>query len=185
MAPEVLWTSSESARAPPDKSGQIFNVNETGLSGKETSRQCVATLRGTHIYQQQVTTSDHITANICISADGKVLPTGVIFSKCLPHRNYRKGVPSGWLYRVSDSGYIDGGIFREWFNRIFIPHCGWQQPVQLIMDNNDGHVCLDIMETALENDIELLCLHTPLKSNSLLTWLFWDPYRQSLHPWQT
>jgi len=58
---------------------QIFNCDETGWNGKEKPRQKVIGIKGHHSYQQSVSASGHITAHLCICADGRILPTFVIF----------------------------------------------------------------------------------------------------------
>ena len=66
---------------------------------------------------------------MCVSADGRVLPTLIIFEKCLPHKNFRDGVPGNWLFGSSDNGYMDGELLKSWFEEIFIPFCGSRRPV--------------------------------------------------------
>ena len=36
-------------------------------------------LKGGHVFSQKVMTSDHITAHLCICADGRFLPSMIIF----------------------------------------------------------------------------------------------------------
>ncbi|MES9880233.1 MAG: hypothetical protein ABW185_05055, partial [Sedimenticola sp.] len=61
---------------------QIFNVDETGWSGKEKCTTKVIAPKTGHVFRNKVTTNDHVTANLCISAEGKFLPTMVIFQVC-------------------------------------------------------------------------------------------------------
>ena len=80
-----------------DQPHRIFNADETGWNGKEKSKQRVFGVKGQHTYQQNITSTNHITAHLCISADGRVLPSFVIFEKCLPHMPYKDGVPGNYL----------------------------------------------------------------------------------------
>jgi len=141
-----------------NKPGQIFNCDETGWSGKEKSRQKFFGFRGQHCYQQKILGTGHITAHLCISADGKVMPSFLIFEKCFPHTTYKDGVPNNWMYAYSDSGYMDTELFLIWFRDLFIPNCGSERPVVLIMDNHDSHINIDIVKLARENSIELVGL---------------------------
>ena len=134
---------------------QIFNCDETGFSGKDKSRTKVIGIKGIHNYQQQVLTNSNITAQMCVSADGRVLPTFIIFEKSLPHKNFKDGVPGNWLFGSSDNGYMDGELFKSWFEEIFIPFCGSRRPVSLILDNHDSHVSIGIIEKAKDNQIGL------------------------------
>ena len=49
--------------------------------------------RWSHVYQQNVLNNDHVTAHLCISADGSFIPTMIIFKGGMPHRNYKDGLP--------------------------------------------------------------------------------------------
>ncbi|KAK3105870.1 hypothetical protein FSP39_007466 [Pinctada imbricata] len=140
------------------KPQHIFNCDETGWSGKEKSKQKVIAVKGHHSYQQSVISTGHVTAHLCICADGRILPTFVIFEKSLPHMAHKEGVPGDWLFGYSESGYMDSTLFLQWFKRVFIPNCGPARPVLLIMDNHDSHTTLDVIECAIENKIELLGL---------------------------
>ncbi|KAJ8305255.1 hypothetical protein KUTeg_015800 [Tegillarca granosa] len=140
------------------KPSQIFNCDETGWSGKEKSRQKVTGIKGQHSYQQACFTPTHITANLCICADGRILPTFLIFESGLPHTAYTDGVPESLMFGYFASGYMDHCLFQSWFEYVFIPYCGSARPVLLIMDNNDSHITLDTINIAFKNQIELLCL---------------------------
>ena len=135
---------------------QVYNCDETGFSGKEASRQKVVGVKRSHTYQQRVTTADHVTAHLCVSADGRFLPTMVIFKGSLPHRDYKDGVPSKWTYATSESGYMDGELFAEWFERVFIPNCGQERPVLLCMDNHESHISLSVVQNAQKHGIILV-----------------------------
>ncbi|XP_060593109.1 uncharacterized protein LOC132747678 [Ruditapes philippinarum] len=86
------------------------------------------------------------------------LPNNICLQKCLPHSNYKDGPPSSWFYATSESEYMDGEIFFEWFVKCFIPNCGKERPVCLIMDNHDSHITLPLVEKAIENNIILIGL---------------------------
>ena len=141
-----------------DKPGQIFNCDETGWSGKEKSKQKVFGVKGQHCYQQSVLGTGHITAHLCISANGTVLPSFLIFEKSLPHTTYKEGVPGNWRFAYSESGYMDTELFINWFKDVFIPNCGTSRPVLLVMDNHDSHISMEMIRTAQENNITLFGL---------------------------
>lgn len=140
------------------KGSQIFNCDETGFSGKEKSRGKVLAVKGAHSYQQQILTNSHTTAHMCVSGDGAVLPTFLIFAGSLPHIQFKDGVSSNWLYGSSETGYMDTELFKLWLKYIFIPHCGSRRPVLLVLDNHDTHISLKIIEMAKENTIHILGL---------------------------
>ena len=56
-----------------DHPDRLFNCDETGWNGKEKSKIKVLAVKGEHAYQQSVlSSSGHITALMCVSADGRV-----------------------------------------------------------------------------------------------------------------
>ncbi|WAQ96170.1 hypothetical protein MAR_028860 [Mya arenaria] len=63
-----------------------------------------------------------------------------------------------WLFAVSDTGYVNTEIFCQWFLRGFIPNCGKERPVVLLMDNHDSHISLSLIQAARANDIVLVGL---------------------------
>lgn len=89
------------------KPDQTFNCDETGFSGKEKPTEKVIGRKDQHFYQQALFSNTHVTLHMCISADGKVIPSFVIFEKSFPHTAYKDGVPGNWMLAYSDSGYMD------------------------------------------------------------------------------
>ncbi|XP_052778860.1 uncharacterized protein LOC128216341 [Mya arenaria] len=137
---------------------QIFNCDEAGWTGLETSRQKVIGPTAAHTYRQQTMVNQHITAHLCVSASGRMLSPLIIFPGSHPHRHYQDGIPDSWLFGVSESGFINTDLFHQWFIKIFLANCGSVRPVLLIMDNHDAHVHLHTIKAAIENDVVLLGL---------------------------
>ncbi|MES9901758.1 MAG: hypothetical protein ABW168_03630 [Sedimenticola sp.] len=81
-----------------------------------------------------------------------------VFQGSLPHRTFKDGVPDAWLFGFSDTGYMDGDLFHSWFTKLFVPNCGRERPVMLVIDNHDSHITLPVVEAAIENDIVLVGL---------------------------
>jgi hypothetical protein len=68
-------------------------------------------------------TSEHITALMCIRADGQCMPSMVVFRNALPKTNYAAIGPDDALYRASESGYVNSVLYKQYvvhLNR-FIP----------------------------------------------------------------
>ncbi|XP_060575632.1 uncharacterized protein LOC132733064 [Ruditapes philippinarum] len=141
-----------------DKPSQIFNCDETGFSGRETARSKVIGPKKGHVFQRRATMTDHITAHLCVCADGRFLPTMVIYQGSLPHRKYTDGIPDCWGYATSENGYMDTQLFQRWFADFFIPNCCWERPVVLLMDNCDAHISGEVVKTAIANDVVLVGL---------------------------
>ncbi|KAH3719878.1 hypothetical protein DPMN_062762 [Dreissena polymorpha] len=64
---------------------KIFNCDETGWSGKEKAKEKVATGKRKHTISRKVMGGggNHITAHLCVCADGRFLPTRIIFKVIL------------------------------------------------------------------------------------------------------
>ena len=58
---------------------QIFNVDEIGFSGKERQRTKVIGPRQGHVFAGKVVTNDHVTVNMCVCGDGRILPSMLIY----------------------------------------------------------------------------------------------------------
>ena len=114
-----------------------------GGGGQDNGRWGV---KGRHSYQQVVIVSGHETTYITVCVAGRVLPSFLIFEKCLPHVAYKDGVPGNWLFGYSQSCYTENTLFLNWFRNVSISNCGPTGPVILIMDNHDSH-------TTLESDV--------------------------------
>ena len=59
---------------------QIFNVDETGWTGKEkSSRRVIAPTDSSHVIKRKTSVNGHITAQVCVSGSGRFLPTMVVY----------------------------------------------------------------------------------------------------------
>ena len=146
---------------------RLYNLDQTGFSGKEHSRDKVLAPKGIRTaYQQMVGISGHVTFQVAISASGKAVAPLVIFSKNLPRSNYSEGIPDEWSFVCTDSGYINSAIFLSWFQDCFVKQMGRSRPVVVIMDNHTSHLSTELIDYAKSENIELLCL--PVHSTHLL-----------------
>lgn len=134
----------------------IYNCDESGFSGAINNSKKVVVPKGTrHAYQAMVNISGHITMLNAISAAGETLPPLLIFSQTLP-RNCGDGVPDSWVFKSTESGYINSELFVEWFQLCFVPYIGARRPVLLILDNHASHVSKAFVDAARENSVDLL-----------------------------
>ena len=76
-------------------------------------------MRDKHTYQQQISTSYHITACLCVSAAQLFLPTMVVFESSIRHRKSKDGISENWL-ATTDNGYMDRELFFIKFERTFM-----------------------------------------------------------------
>ncbi|VDI17976.1 Hypothetical predicted protein [Mytilus galloprovincialis] len=66
--------------------------------------------------------------------------------------------PANTLFACSKSSFIDSDLFNNWFKKLFIPNLPPQRPVLLILDGHSSHITVDLLETAVSNQIEMFCL---------------------------
>lgn len=79
------------------------------------------------------------------------------------------------FYGMSDLGWMDQELFASWFTCHFLKHAESSGPVMLILN---GHSSLDLVQSAAEQDVIILCLppHTTADSQPLIRYqLLWAP----------
>jgi len=137
----------------------IFNCDETGISIVHKPGKVLAELGRRNVYA--VTSAERgktHTILSCVSASGYVLPPMMIYprKKCVPDKMKEGAVP-GTLFRSSESGWINGELYIDWFKFFLqqIPAC---RPVLLIQDGHASHISIELIELAKANDVHLLCL---------------------------
>ena len=141
-----------------DKPSHIFNVDETGVDMDSLNGKVVVDRNTKHAYQESRGEREHITANVCCSASGLVLPPMIIFERCFPSGHYSKCGPDSCLYGKSPNGYMDGDLFKSWFTTIFLPYTAHLRPAVLILDGHGSHLTIDVIDLAREHNVILYCL---------------------------
>ena len=56
---------------------------------------------------------------------------------------------------ASDRSNITDAIGVEWFQKVFLRHCGTDQPQLLILDSHSSHEVIDLLQTAREENIHI------------------------------
>lgn len=108
---------------------------------------------------------------ICGSADGVLLPPYVIYRSTHLYDTWKDrgivGKPCcsepccsrGSRYSRTQSGWIDGPTFRDWFWSTFLPHANrLEGPKVIIGDNLSSHLDEDVLKTYQENNTRFICL---------------------------
>ena len=141
-----------------DKPDRIFNVDESGMEMDKAYGKVVVDRKSKNVYQESNGQREHITANVCCSASGTVLPPMIIFEKCFPSGHYSKDGPEDCLYAKSPNGYMDGELFKAWFQKIFLPKTAHLGTVMLILDGHTSHLTIDVIDLARANNVVMFCL---------------------------
>jgi len=75
-----------------------------------------------HAYEQSGGSGKSFTTSLmCGNAAGEILPPFIIYSAKNLNPQWTSGGPSGSTFAVSESGWITGSLFIEWF-KWFIQH---------------------------------------------------------------
>src|SRR6218665_3603950 len=100
-----------------------------------------------------------ITVIACVNAAGRPLPPHIIpkgkTAKALQSFQ-TMDAPEGTNWTVSDSGWTKQGIAKLWFQDTFLKNIGNERPQVLILDGHDSHKFVELIETAIENQIEIV-----------------------------
>ncbi len=76
---------------------------------------------------------------------GKKKWTSMFGSKAFPNTSYA----------VSDNGWMTEEVFTNWFKTHFLPNLK-SKPALLIYDGHLSHLSLDLIETAIANEVTIL-----------------------------
>ena len=151
-----------------NKPQNIFNVDETGFStdiGKQNF-YCKRGLKNPHKVVASSTKTQY-TVQVCCSAAGQFLPLYVVYKGAHLYNTWIDGGPETTRYTVSQSGWMETAQFLEWFMKIFVENTKEIEGGKLlIFDGHNSHISCDVVEMAVANNIELLCL--PAHTSSIL-----------------
>ena len=53
------------------------------------------------------------------------------------------------------TGYMDKQLFKQWFEKIFLKHCGRDRPIVLLLDNHYSHLSYDVLDMAMQNEVKI------------------------------
>lgn len=141
-----------------DKPHLIFNVDEKGISMDHKPPHIVHASSSV----PAVTTGKSKTTTIlgCGSASGVAIPPYYVFSgkRMLPE--LLSGSTPGADGTVSETGWSNREIFRDWMNHHFIKYIPGRssEPVLLLVDGHKSHVSVGLAQWALERNIVLFVL---------------------------
>ena len=94
------------------------------------------------------------------SVDGTRLPPYIVYKgKNLWARWMERG-PAAAMYTVSDSGWMEGNNFLQWFEKKFLPAVKGSTekfPAVLFFDGHHSHLTLKLIKMARDNNVHLIC----------------------------
>ena len=141
-----------------DKPGQIYNVDETGMS-LDPPKLRVCTRKGQKkVHQRGGGNRSNITVVGSVSATGHIIPPFVIFEGKNFNHLLSQGEIPGTMYGTSPKGWIDMELFRCWFSDHFLRHATAARPLLLLMDGHSSHYQPELVRFAKEK--YYVSLHT-------------------------
>ncbi|XP_076446127.1 uncharacterized protein LOC143283731 [Babylonia areolata] len=164
---------------------QIFNVDESGFVTDPKS-DIVLAEKGARRVNQAIGGSgrEQVTVNCAGSAAGLVLPPYVIYKGKNLYHEWMQGGPQGTRYNTSENGWMEGPLFLDWFQNIFLKsteHLSNKARV-LICDGHMSHLTLALINAAKENNVFILRL--PAHLTHLLQPLDRAVFRPVKQVWQ-
>ncbi|CAL4252189.1 unnamed protein product [Meganyctiphanes norvegica] len=138
----------------------IFNLDEIGLNTDRTNEHVFVNKSNKNCYLKSPQSGKTMfTVMFCISAIGIYLPPFTLYKAKYLYENWTKGGPPGAAYSVSESGWMMGNTFENWFVTIFVKYVErYDKPVLLTYDGHNSHLTYDTVEAAIDNQIIILCL---------------------------
>ena len=156
---------------------QIWNMDESSLSLTHKPTKVYAEKSARNIPGRVGNNRETVTITACVNAAGNDIPPMIIVKgktrKSLHAYNLKSG-PVGAKYTYQEKGWMENSLGKEWFDGVFLEHCGTKRPQLLILDSHSSHETLDIIQSAKENNVTLFALppHTTQWLNPLDKTLF-------------
>jgi len=157
-----------------ERPDQVFNCDESGFA-TDPSAGFVLARRGSRVVTAIGGSGrGQISVLACCSAAGKVLPPFVIYKAKKMNSTWTEGGHPGATYTVTESGWMETEPFTSWFNKAFIPKVkDIKGNKVLIFDGHNSHISIALIESAIKNNIILLCLpfHSSPSATSFSHWM--------------
>ena len=150
------------------KPQNIFNVDETGFM-IDIGNQKILCRRGFRNPHKTVATSTKTmySVQVCCSAVGSFLSPYVVYKGSHLYSTWMNGGPDNAKYTCSNSGWMESPHFIEWFGKAFIAETAELDGGKLLVfDGHNSHLSKTVVQLAIANNIELLCL--PAHTSSIL-----------------
>jgi hypothetical protein len=168
-----------------DKPQYIFNLDETGLQPNHRPPNIIAAPNR----EPQSTTSPlstTVTLIGCANAIGNSIPPYFVFKWKRWNPDLMRGATAGSKGVLSDSGWSNGNIFRQYLEQHFLPFVRASstntQPLLLLYDGHSSHVSSTLIDWAKTQNIILFVL--PPHTSHLLQPLdvgIYSPFKTYYH----
>ncbi len=141
---------------------QLYNMDESAFFLNSNGKVVLAE-RGRAVYDiNQNSDKDSSTVSLCISASGEIAPTLIIYKFLRLPAVYGSTLPPDWSVGTSDTGWMNGELFYEYFANVFIPYKmkkHGDKKIIVFFDGHRSHLTLQVSHLARENGIILICFY--------------------------
>ena len=141
-----------------DKPGQICNMDKSGIPLDHHSPHVLARKGQKKVRYSSPGKKSQITIVRCVNATGQALPPFIVFGAKNLNIQWTEGEVPGTTYGLSDIGWMDNILFKEWFLKHFLCHVGSGHPLLLLMDGHSLPYNLEAITMAKENGVILFTL---------------------------
>lgn len=135
---------------------QIWNADETGIRLEHQPSRVVARAGMKSVPGRTGNNKESMTMMACINAAGDSVPPLFIIRgktrRSLSSLSTEDG-PVAAQYTFQDKAWMQDVLSTEWFEKVFLRHCGPSRPQLLIWDSHSSHETLEVLEKARQNDI--------------------------------
>jgi len=140
----------------------FYNLDETGLSLDPKRKDCLFK-KGSSNAMCIVPTEGKTmyTVLFCGNAEGEYLPPYVIYKGKGQtfSASWIAGAPTGTVFNVTPSGWMEDIAFENWFEKSFLEHVKHKEkPIFLFFDGHNSHLTFKTILCAKENDVHIICL---------------------------
>lgn len=142
---------------------RVFNMDETAFFLNPKSGKVLGIKEQRNVYEiSSCSEKENITVLCNVNAQGSVPPTLIVYpGKRLPHAK-KLDVPDDWCVGKSDSGWINGEVFFEYyFANYFFKWLGREKivlPIIVFIDGHKSHLTYHLSKFCSENKIILVVL---------------------------
>lgn len=142
------------------KPQNIFNCDEVGFQIDAGTQKVLGKSgsRNPHKLVGSVTKAMY-TVLMCRNGTGDFLPMLMNYKGLHLYSTCCVGEPSFVRYNCSSSGWMESSLILDWFLNCFIPQVPKYEGTRLlILDGHNSHISVELVEKAIENNIEIFCL---------------------------
>ena len=137
----------------------IFNCDETGMPLCSRPGKRVGVKGSKHIRICNSGLKTNITVLACTSAGGYVMPPFIIYQRKNLVESLIQGEIPGTMYGMnSNSGWMDGELFQQWFEQHFLRYAPATRPLLLLLDGHASHYSPSFIREAAGSGVIVFCL---------------------------